>query len=364
MPGEHGSGLAGGGVPQPCRPIGARGENLMAVRAEVGGGKAVRVAAQLAQAVAAGRFPDARSAVRFGGEDALTVRAELGGDDSRLRPPEDEAHPGVDQHRERAAQGEAGVVGRLHPRGLERQQHAELGVLIGGEGRGARQLAGEAPVLLLAADRDVVDLQGRRSRLLASAGFAQPGFGPLEVDAAQQQGTIVPARLPLAGPQQQAAVGPPPLRVGVHGFGQRRDGAVEIVGLAAEDPLPGGQDLGELVGRGLAMEQRQDALVVPESVLQLPEAEPRGQRVGADDEAEDVGALDGGADLRPELLAGVEVVEVDPDVAVELLERRRQPPGAIEVLARVREEDVGHDREALAPRLERPPPLTARCPAP
>jgi hypothetical protein len=94
-----------------------------------------------------------------------------------------------------------------------------------------------------------------------------------------------------------------------------------------------GRELGDLLGRQLVHEDGDDALVVLEGQLDLVPADLRAERVAADDEHEDVGALDRLGDLLPPPLPHRDAVPVDPGVDLALLERLSYQPRECDIAA-------------------------------
>ena len=166
------------------------------------------------------------------------------------------------------------------------------------------------------------------------------------------------------------------LEQGVLELGQLGEGDFPVLGLVRrrpgidlhpedlvaleDDPVELGQvrrEPADLLGRQLVDQDGNDALVVLESQLDLVPAHLRADRVAADEEHEDVGALDRLGDLLPPPLPYRNPLPVDPGVDLALLEGLAEQARERDVATRIGDEDVGHVPAPIPGRatLERSP---------
>ena len=172
----------------------------------------------------------------------------------------------------------------------------------------------------------------------------QRAFGATEIDTLQEEAPVAAIQVPLDCTHEQPRVCSHPLEIRIERTAQSVSGFCDVVRVPREDPVEPRQRGRHQVNRNVAADNRDELLAVRLRMLELVTADLRLNRVGADDEHEDVRGLDRPFDRFHERLARVDVFPIDPDVALERGEPIVKGPDQRLVGSRIRNERFRRER--------------------
>lgn len=132
---------------------------------------------------------------------------------------------------------------------------------------------------------------------VASGLISQPGLGRFQLGTAQQQAAVATTGFPLTSLSEQPGVPADPGEVGIQDLDEPVNAGFDVSAVQEPKPVQLGQRWRDVAGRGLADENRDEALGLLARVVELDPADLGDDRIRGDDEHDRVRFGDGGADL-------------------------------------------------------------------